>query len=219
MLQDISLILFILHFMAIRSFRNEEQDTYVTLPNLISLARGVGGLVLGRMYAKGTIRPAVGCAAAIALGVSDGEGSLINATKRFPTMQRVLRIVPSTFGRKADPVMDKLFTGSVLAGATVSGDLPLLQTIGILATEVASSVATAYVVKSGVVPEVSILGKAAMSARCMSIGANLTASAVGGHETSCEGLLNIGRVTAVAATALGVASCYKLVQDYCLPTG
>src|ERR1035437_6346226 len=147
-----------MHNMGLKSFKAVEENLSLTLPNALSVSRGVGGIALGIGLATGTVDPTTALVSAAVLGATDAEGLTITATSRLPRLQRALRIIPSTIGRKLDPVMDKVYGLSVLLGATIGGEVPHWQGAGIIGTEVATSVVTLLAVKRGNDPEVSKIG-------------------------------------------------------------
>jgi len=144
--------------MGLKSFKSEEQSRIATSPNALSLSRGIGGLVLGALLATRGIDAEAALASAGALAATDMEGLLITGTQRWPRLQRALRIIPSTIGRKLDPIMDKAFAIPVFAGAALGGYMPGAETSAILATEVATSGITVYANLKGTETETSKVG-------------------------------------------------------------
>lgn len=194
--------------MGFKSFKSsgEEQGELLTSPNAISVARGAGGVVLGAMLATNNIDPSAAVVAAGGLAASDMEGSLIQATSRWPKFQRTIRAIPSTVGRKLDPVMDKIFAASVFTGAVVGGYMPIEQAGPILATEAATASTTIYVTQKGGDPEVGKAGTIGMAARMGSMVLNLAASASESGQLH-EALTIGGVMSTIAAVGLGALSC------------
>lgn len=194
--------------MGLKSFKEsgEEQDAIFTSPNVISVGRGVCGVVLGGVLATNNIDPGAAVVAAGVLGATDMEGSLISLTSRWPQLQHTLRAYPSRIGRKLDAVMDKLFAVSVFAGSIIGGYMPSEQAAPILVTEAATAGTTMYVTKEGGDPEVGRAGTFGMCARMGSMVLNLGASAAESGEMH-DRLAVGGLVSTVAAVCLGAVSC------------
>lgn len=198
--------------MGLKSYKQsgEEQDATLTIPNAISVGRGAGGLALGAMLATSNIDPSTALVASAGLGLSDMEGSLIGATSKWPRLQQRLKIIPSTIGRKLDPVMDKLFGLSVLTGAAAGGQMPIEQAAPLIATEVLTAATTMYVTSKGSDPEVSKAGTWGMVSRVGAIVLNLAASANTELDTVHEALEIGGAMSTTAAVTLGVVSCHNI---------
>ncbi|MEI9913894.1 MAG: CDP-alcohol phosphatidyltransferase family protein [Candidatus Saccharibacteria bacterium] len=197
--------------MGLKSFKSVEQDDILTLPNAVSVARGVGGVVLGTLLATKGIDATSAFNVGFALAVSDMEGSTIALTSKFPRLQKALRIIPSSAGRYIDPVADKVFAVSFITGATIAGYEPRWQAAGILATETATAGVSIYKKHKGGDPETSKTGSVGMVVRCLSVAANMAIPAYAGtSEIAHDVLSTTGNVTSVAAIGLGAISCAML---------
>jgi hypothetical protein len=198
--------------MGLYDFESEEnKDAYFTLPNAISVARGVGGLAVGVGLAMGNISPEEALVATAVLGASDAEGISIELTKRFPRLQRALRILPSKVGRFIDPIMDKLFAVSVFIGGMFAGYIPLEQGLPILATEAGTAIVTGIATeRDGEAPVVSEVGTWGMVARIGSMVLNFAASAETG---SAQEVLAAGGIAFTAgAVILGTMSAINIYR-------
>lgn len=195
------------------SFKAVEGERKVTLPNLLSVSRAVGGVALGVGMAANAVDPTTALVAAGSLAATDAEGLAIVATKRFGRLQEALRIVPSKWGRILDPVADKIYAISIFAGGMANGAIPAEQGIAVLATEASTMLATGIATRrrGGEAPEVGQVNKLGMIARIAMIGANLGAKAAEGglHDA----LATTGTLSAIAATALGVASSISIFRQ------
>lgn len=197
--------------MGLKSFRSEESSRIGTSSNALSLARGVGGAVLGTMLATKGIDPEAALTSAAILAATDGEGLLISATSRFSRLQRMFRIIPSTLGRKLDPVMDKIYAMSIFIGASVGGEIPIAESAAILATEVSTAAATIHVTAKGAEPETSKAGTFGMVTRIGAIATNLAAQAAE-HGLPHEILYGSGIGMTVASVGLGIISCKDVLS-------
>ncbi len=194
-------------------FVDIEREANVTLPNLLSVARGVGGLALGYAMAKGTVSPETATAGALALAVSDAEGSLINLARNWPAKIRDgLRIWPSKLGVSLDASMDKVFMGGMLIGGIKGGYLPPLA--GLIAVpEIATVATSAWATKKlGRAPEVHKTGKLGMIARFGAVSAYL-ASSMATNETISNILENSGHASTAVALGLGSLGCYDYFKQ------
>jgi len=199
--------------MGLKSFHDVETNQIATLPNAMSVCRGVGGVALGVGLATGSIDPAMATISAVALIASDAEGSLISATLNYPRVQKYLRIFPSKAGRALDAATDKMFAISVLAGGYIGGEIPLWQAASIGATELATTTASLIAKLRHREPEASKIGKIGMVARGAVIIADLAASALSPQTSLVQEILVKGSdVLAVAAVGLGAISCGQLVK-------
>ncbi len=199
--------------MGLRSFRHTETDRVATLPNAISVFRGVGGIALGVGLATGGIDPASAAISAAVLTASDAEGSLISLTNHYPIIQQRLRILPSKIGRDLDPLTDKMFGLAVLLGGAIGREIPIWQAASILVTESATGIASIVAKIRHKDPESSKIGKIGMVARCAVITADLVASALGAQtHLAHEILVDGGDGLAVLAAGLGAISCGQLVK-------
>lgn len=196
-----------------QDFEAFEKNALVTLPNSISVARGVGGLALGYLMLRGVVSPGTAAVGALGLAVSDAEGSLINMAKKW--LQKIrdgLRIWPSKQGVYADVANDKLFTGGVLVGGISGGYISGIA--GLIAIpELATVAATAYATKRlDNPPIVGRFGKQGMIARFSTVSAYLMASAVENPTTS--GILEkTGHVSTALALSLGALSCFDIYRQ------
>jgi phosphatidylglycerophosphate synthase len=201
--------------MGLKSHRNEEKEVIATLPNALTAVRAVGSVALGAALAAKGIDPTVAVGAAAALAASDAEGSVITATKRFPRVQRALRIIPSKFGRIGDPIADKFLGISLMAGGMVGGEIPIWQGASILATEIATAATSVAIQSRGGDVEAPKIGKIGMGARCAVIIADLLASAVGTHSgIAHEVFADGGDALAGAAFALGSLSVGTIIHKH-----
>jgi len=198
--------------MGLKSLRLNETEKNVTLPNAISVIRGVGGIALGIGLAKETITPKKATIFAALLAASDAEGSLITATKRLPDLQKILRIIPSRAGRNLDPIMDKVFAMAVLVGGGIGGQIPKWQAASIIATETATSASSAAAKLRHTNPEASKIGKIGMVARCGAIVADLAVDNVAPNGLAHDILTDTSNSLAIIATGLGAISCGQLIK-------
>lgn len=193
-------------YMGFKSFKKIEWDTAITFLNGMTLVRTLGGLALGICMAVRSLSPMLVFIFACILAATDGEGFVYNLTKRFPRLQKALRIIPSKIGRTFDPIADKIFAISVLGGGLIGGIIPMAHG-AILITEVATAIATVAGKDAGKDIQVSRVGTLGMIARCFTIGIDLAAANLDGIH---HALTYAAHACAVAAVALGAASCYKI---------
>lgn len=194
-------------------FESIEKDALVTLPNVISLARALGGLVLGAAMYKGAIDPSTAAVASAGLAISDAEGSLINLAKRWPSgLRDGLRIWPSKQGVVTDVAADKVYMGGILAGGIFGGYIN--KTAGLmLIPELATVVASVYATKKlGHEPTVNKTGKWGMISRFSVVSAYLMSSAMS-NETMANIFEKSGHGLTVAALGLGALSCYDVYKQ------
>lgn len=194
-------------------FADIEREANVTLPNLLSVARGVGGLALGYAMAKGAVSPEIATAGALALAVSDAEGSLINLGRKIPAKVRDgLRLWPSKLGAKLDVGMDKVFMAGMLVGGIKGGYLPPVA--GLIAVPEVATVATSAWAgkKLGHNVEIHKTGKLGMIARFSAVSAYL-ASSMATNETVSNILENTGHVSTATAIGLGSLGCYDYFKQ------
>lgn len=202
--------------MGLTSFKRQERHTLITLPNLLTLTRALGGPIFGVALATRHIGPIAAVCLTVLFAVTDLEGLTIRLTKRWPKLQKLFHIVPSRWGRKWDAIADKIFALSVLVGAMIGGQIPVWQAAGILIVEVATAAATLFVTARGGDPETSKAGTFGMVARCVAIASNFAANATTGMTHRVFELSGI--VTAVIAILLGLISCYRVCQTK-IPAG
>jgi phosphatidylglycerophosphate synthase len=199
--------------MGLESLKNVETDDVATLPNGLSVFRGVGGVALGVGLAIG-MDPTFAAASVLALAMSDAEGSLISATNRFPRLQKLLHIYPSKIGRYLDVVTDKMFGLSVLAGGAIGGQIPIWQAADILTIEVATSTASIIAKMRHADPETSKIGKIGTVARFAVMATDLIAAAMSPHTGLPREILQDGSDgLAVTAITLGALSCSQFVKQ------
>jgi hypothetical protein len=137
----------------------EATDAYVTSPNLISTARGVGGLILGYFMMKNEVSPENAAYWSMALAASDMEGSLIRVSKNHPNLQRLLLLKASKIGERLDPIFDKMCMAATFIGGLIGGQLPS-YTAGLLAGEAATVVSSGRARQNtGQDPEIGRVGK------------------------------------------------------------
>ena len=160
------------------SLKEQEQDAIATTPNAISAGRALAGLALFGLLARNKIDPKIAVTASAVAAVSDFEGSLVRLTNNYPRAQKWLRLIPSKFGRKLDPIADKVFGVGVLAGGLIGGQIPKLPGSAILATELITAGVSATAEVMGKDPEVSKGGKVGLGLRFTSITSYLIANAV-----------------------------------------
>lgn len=203
--------------MAFKNLRREQKDTLKTFPNLLTASRFIGGIALGILMSSGRLDAAKSTALVGILSVTDMEGSLIQFAKKFPWLQKHAHIYASTIGQKADPVADKVFAVSVLAGGVASGDLSLSVVAPILATEMATAGLTIFATQQGHELNASTIGKLGMVGRCMTVGAGLLSVAVA-NNTNNTNAYEIFRGTmygsAVASVICGAVSFVDLYHQY-----
>jgi hypothetical protein len=188
------------------SFKDIEGDMKFTSPNLMSIGRGVGGLVLGGLMAFNLVEPATALAATAGLAASDAEGSLIRATRPFPRLQKAIRAIPSSWGRIMDPIADKAYMGGVFLGGALNGSIPLEHAVGVGGTETAAMGATLVATsrRGGQVPEVGRIGRMGMIERMQMVVGDLGAAAT--HGPVHEALHVFGEVGFIGSVALGASS-------------
>lgn len=196
------------------SFESKERENAVlTLPNAMTAIRAVGGVVLGVEMARGNISPAVAAGSAIALAATDAEGTIINVAEPYPEIRDSLRIWPSKLGRMTDVVADKVYVAGVLSGGMTSGTVPKTSGTAILATEVATSVATAYTTKKlDKEPRVSKIGKAGMIGRVAAVSSYFASKAIPNSKTS-QVFEKAGHISTAAAVVLGALSCADIIRQ------
>ena len=188
------------------SFKDVEGDKKFTSPNLMSIGRGVGGIVLGGLMAFNLVEPMTALGATAGLAASDAEGSLIRMTRPFPRLQRAIRAIPSRWGRIMDPIADKAYMGGVFIGGALNGSIPLEHAIGVGATETATMGATLAATsrRGGQVPEVGKIGRLGMIERMQMVVGDLGAAAT--HGPVHEALHVFGEVGFLGSVALGASS-------------
>lgn len=196
------------------SFEAEEREKeIVTLPNAMTAARAVGGAMFGAAMCRYNIPAGVALTSAVGLAATDAEGTVINASKKFPQIQEKLRIWPSKVGRMTDVVADKVYVVGLMAGGMASGIIPNSSGAAILAAEVITAGITFRVAnklkKIDQEPSVSSVGKIGMIARVGAISAYFT-SAVITNETVANVVDNTGHATTIGAVACGVLSSIDL---------
>lgn len=197
--------------MAYKSRKSAESDKIFTLLNALTAARAIGGIALGLGMAKYQLDSTFVAGAAATLAVTDAEGTLLDATRRLPRLQKALRIIPSKIGRFTDPIADKIYGISIIGGGLASGSIPAYDGFGILATELATATVTGIATLQGKETEVSGVGKLGMIARCGAIASHLTAAAVGSGDLH-EALTYTGHGSAGLAVVLGAMSCFKIFR-------
>ena len=200
--------------MAFESFKAIESKDALTSLNGLSVARALGGLALGYGMVKYNLSPELVFGSTVVLAASDMEGSLYTGTKRFPRLQKALRIWPSELGRKLDPLADKIFGVSVFAGGLISETLPTVPSAAILATEVVTAGTTLAVtaINDGEAPEVSNIGKAGMIARCGAVVSYLAANVVESQPVH-DAMMYAGHASSFAAVALGGISSWLIARQ------
>lgn len=208
-------------------FRHFDTDkssyTVVNLPNAISTARAIGGVLLGYSMATGHAGPAEALLVGAFIGASDAEGQLItlmdNLSIRYPRLKKIqdaLRIYPSKVGQKLDPIADKIAVGSIIAGGLYSGEINPIVGGGILAVEAATSAVSVIAEAKGNNPKVSNAGKAGMLFKGLALGFNLATDAISPEQSRIAHDLFSGLTAAsfTGAVALGGMSCYQIYKDY-----
>jgi phosphatidylglycerophosphate synthase len=197
------------------SLVDEERDEVVSLPNAISAGRALAGVALFRMLSKNSISPTAAFITTAAAAISDLEGMTIRLTRRYPRLQKALRIFPTKIGRKADPIADKILGIGVIAGGLIGGEIPLLPGTLILGTEVATAGISATAEIMGKDPQVSKGGKVGLILRFLSISSYLGANAFRehGNNEAHDFLHNVGNVSAAGAVVLGTYSAARLAYE------
>ncbi len=192
------------------SFKNVEGEKKITLPNLMSVARGVGGVLLGAGMAANVVDPGTAAVTAAGLAATDAEGSVIIATRRLPRLQKALNIVPSSWGRILDPIADKAYALGIFGGGMANGAVPLELGIPVAGTEFATMVATQVAThrRGGEVPETGPVNKIGMVERMQFIAGELGAHAT--HGAVHDALSVFGKVGFGGAVALGTASAINI---------
>lgn len=195
--------------------QSEKKDRILTLPNLLTLSRAIGGVALGSFMAANLVTPIEAFSVAAVLGASDAEGNLIKIAEKYPKLQKAFRIYPSKIGSDIDPIADKALVMPVLVGGFVSGDISNLVAGGLLTTEVLTSAITIAAKFKNKEPEVSNAGKIGMMSRVFTIGSNLVLSGVPYEShailhNTLEATTNIGFT---ASMGLGLYSAYNLYKE------
>lgn len=199
-------------------FENDQVDKKFTLPNMLSVARGVGGITLGALMAKYpgvSVDTLTAAGTATAFAASDAEGSLIKVARNWPNkVKDTLKIWPSTYGVRWDVYGDKAFMLSLLGGGVAGGYIPVIS-LSLLVPEVSTAVTSLYAGrKMDKEPDVSAVGKVGMIARFAEIGAYLTAYTLKDKAPmASEVLTNTGYAMTASAFVLGFMSCYNVYKQ------
>lgn len=189
------------------SFNGKEVNRSFTLPNALSVARGLGGVAFGVGLVTSKLSPRQAFVATGILVASDMEGSLITATAKWPALQQQLKIWPSDIGRKLDPLADKLFGFTSFLGGTISGEVPLRHGLPIMANELFMGNVTLYKQLKGREPQTTLVGTLVMVARCGVLLADMAANATQGP---LEGRLQkTADALAIVAVGGGAISSYR----------
>lgn len=197
--------------MGLKDFKGQEKDSIWSSLNALTASRFAGGIAMGALIASGQIDPTIGFFACLGLGATDGEGIVLSSTNRFPKVQKFLRIFASKFGQKFDPVADKVFAGSIIAGSTVAGLMPHWQAAGIISTEAATSAVTIYKNRMGAETRVSKTGSFGFLARLSTIAIDLGIPAFAASTSElAHAMKTASNITAAAAIGLGAVSCALL---------
>jgi hypothetical protein len=200
--------------MAFVNLKETETERLVTLPNMMTFARGIGGIVLGAAMWRHGIDPYAAAGAVVGAGVSDAEGNLIkffNDRPRLSGIRNKLRIHASKFGRKGDPVADRLFVVGALAGGLAGSYLPLVDVAPVLASEALITGVSLTQEAQGHDVQVNKWGKGGLLARGTMLVTDIAAS--GMHGTAQEVTQTVGHGLAAAAVGMAVLNVYTLVQQ------
>ena len=142
------------------------REELLTVPNGLTLARLVTTpWVVKRLHDEPRTWPL-----AAAFAFSDNfDGILARLGDRRPRLAR-LGFRRSEFGRKADPLTDKIFTAGVMVAGMSNGVIPVPVGVASLVQKGAVSAVTLANERRGVLTEVSVLGKRSEFATNIAIG-------------------------------------------------
>ena len=176
----------------------------LTVPNGLTLARlAMTPWVVKRLYEDPHTWPV-----AAAFAFSDNfDGILARAGETRPHLAR-LGFRPSEFGRKADPLTDKIFTAGVVAAGMRNGVIPKALGGASLVQKVAASAVTVWNESRGVEMAVTRAGKRSEFATNMAYGLLFIATSLRPEQR------RIVRPIAIAAGAAGVGGASYAAYTY-----
>lgn len=164
-----------------------------TVPNGLTIAR----LLMTPWVVKRLHRDPRTWPMAAAFAFSDNfDGILARAGETRPHLDR-LGFRTSEFGRKADPLTDKVFTAAVVGAGMHNGVIPVPLGAASLAQKAAASAVTVWNESHGVEMAVTRLGKRSEFATNMAIGVMFIATGIRSSERR--------RMVRRIATAIGAA--------------
>jgi len=176
----------------------------MTVPNALTLARLVmTPWVVKRLHDNPRTWPT-----AAAFAFSDNfDGILARAGNTRPRLAR-LGFRTSEFGRKADPLTDKIFTAAVVAAGMHNGVIPARLGAASLVQKAAASAVTVWNETHGVEMEVTRVGKRAEFATNMAYGVMFIATSLPPEHRRWV------RPVAIAAGTAGVAAASYAAYTY-----
>ena len=176
----------------------------LTVPNGLTLARLVmTPWVVRRLHDDPHSWPI-----AAAFAFSDNfDGILARAGDSRPELAR-LGFRTSEFGRKADPLTDKIFTAAVVGAGMHNGVIPVPLGVASLVQKAAASAVTLWNESHGVELAVTRVGKRSEFATNMAYGVLFIATDVP------EGARGVVRALATAAGVAGVAGAAYAAYTY-----
>ncbi len=199
--------------MGFRSYKDIETDEKFTFLTGMSTARALAGLALGGLMIAHSIDATVAFSLGVAADFTDMEGSLYLATRRFPDLQRDLRITPTKFGGEADAIADKIFHAGFIIGAFIAGYIPTWATTSIMGTETVTAAVTLDKKRRGAQPRSSRIGAAGLIGRGLAVADFMAIHAFASSSHFAHEILsNSANVTTALAVALGAASCALLAR-------
>lgn len=194
-------------------FKTGESDQIATLPNAMTGIRGVGGLVIGSLMLRHGIDPSVAAGSVVGAGLLDAEGTVIEFFNKHPRLhgiQKKLRVIPSKWGRNADPIADKMFIVGLMIGGLFGHYLPPMDAVPIVATEAAITGVSALELKNGHEVRVNRWGKGGLLARGAALCIDLVANALQGSAHDIVQMSGHGlTASAVAMAGLNIATILR----------
>jgi phosphatidylglycerophosphate synthase len=176
----------------------------LTVPNALTIARLVmTPWVVKRLHDNPRTWPT-----AAAFAFSDNfDGILARAGNTRPRLAR-LGFRTSEFGRKADPLTDKIFTAAVVGAGMHNGVIPVSLGAASLAQKAGASAVTLWNESHGVEMEVTRVGKRAEFATNMAYGVLFIATSLP------PGPRRLVRPVATAVAAGGVVAASYAAYTY-----
>lgn len=176
----------------------------MTVPNGLTLARLVmTPWVVKRLHDNPRTWPT-----AAAFAFSDNfDGILARAGNTRPRLAR-LGFRTSEFGRKADPLTDKIFTAAVVSAGMHNGVIPVTLGAASLVQKAAASAVTLWNESRGVEMEVTTVGKRAEFATNMAYGVMFIATSLPPEHRRWV------RPVAIAAGGAGVVAASYAAYTY-----
>lgn len=175
-----------------------------TVPNALTLARLVATpWVVKRLHDDPRTWPV----AAVFAFSDNFDGTLARAGTTRPRLAR-LGFRTSEFGRKADPLTDKVFTAAVVGAGMHNGVLPVPLGAASLVQKALASAVTVWNESHGVEMEVSTVGKRAEFATNISYGVLFMATSLGPGPRRLVRRIAVGTASAGVAAAAYAAFTY-----------